>query len=126
MYLDEFYNANNRTWQYYLNLTKMYGYSLFANGIILATAEPTINASAISFNESTPSVAEGEKIRLTIKTTPFLSTDTITFTSGTTAKATVEKIDNRTVEVTGVDAGTSVITASNGTISGTVTVTVTE
>ena len=41
MYLDEFYNANNRTWQYYLNLTKMYGYSLFANGIILATAQPT-------------------------------------------------------------------------------------
>lgn len=126
MYLDEFYNANNRTWQYYLNLTKMYGYSLFANGLILATAQPTINASAITFNETSPSVAEGGKIRLTIKTTPFLSTDTITFTSGTVAKATVEKIDNRTVEVTGVDAGTSVITASNGTISGTITVTVTE
>ena len=24
MYLDSWYNANNRTWQYYLNLTKMY------------------------------------------------------------------------------------------------------
>ena len=43
MYLDEFYNANNRTWQYYLNLTKMYGYSLFANGVILATALPETN-----------------------------------------------------------------------------------
>jgi hypothetical protein len=43
MYLDEFYNANNRTWQYYLNLTKMYGYSLFANGVILATALPESN-----------------------------------------------------------------------------------
>lgn len=31
MFLDEFYNANNRTWQYYLNLTKMYNYSLFSN-----------------------------------------------------------------------------------------------
>lgn len=63
---------------------------------------------------------------MTITTTPFLATDTITFTSGTTAKATVEKIDNRTVEVTGVDAGTSVITATNGTVSKTITVTVTE
>ena len=41
MYLDEFYNANNRTWQYYLNLTKMYNYSLFANGVVFCTEAPT-------------------------------------------------------------------------------------
>lgn len=29
--MDEFYNANNRTWQYYLNVVRMYNYSLFAN-----------------------------------------------------------------------------------------------
>ena len=126
MYLDEFYNANNRTWQYYLNLTKMYNFSLFANGIILATAQPSIETTAIQFNQTSPSVAEGGKIRLTIKTTPFLSTDTITFTSGTEAKATVQKIDNRTVEVTGVQDGSSVIAATNGTVSGTITVTVTD
>ena len=41
--LDEFYNANNRTWQYYLNITKMYNYSLFANGIVFAYEVPNVN-----------------------------------------------------------------------------------
>ncbi len=125
MYLDEFYNANNRTWQYYLNLTKMYNYSLFANGVAICTSAPSVATTAIEFAETTPSVVEGSKITLHIETTPFEANDTITFSSGTEAKATVEKIDNRTVEVTGVDDGTSVITATNGTVSGTVTVTVT-
>lgn len=39
--LDTFYNANNRTWQYYLNVVKMYNYSLFANAIVFATEEPS-------------------------------------------------------------------------------------
>lgn len=86
---------------------------------------PTIEATAIDFNETNPTVEAGEKIVLSLKTTPFNSTDTITFSSGTTSKATVEKIDDRHVEVTGVASGTSVITATNGTISKTVTVTVT-
>ena len=125
MFMDSFYNANNRSIQYYLNNIKMYNMSLFANGVIFATSTPSVATTKIEFNEATASVAEGGKIRLTIKTTPFSANDTITFTSGTVAKATVEKIDNRTVEVTGVDEGTSVITASNGTVSGTITVTVT-
>ena len=125
MFMDSFYNANNRSIQYYLNNIKMYNMSLFANGVILASAAPSVATTSIKFNETSPSVADGSKIRLHITTTPFQANDTITFTSGTVGKATVEKIDNRTVEVTGVDEGTSVITASNGTVSGTVTVTVT-
>ena len=39
--MDTFYNANNRTWQYYLNVVKMYNYSLFANAIVFATEEPS-------------------------------------------------------------------------------------
>lgn len=38
--MDEFYNPNNRTWQYYLNVNKMYNTSLFANAVVLATALP--------------------------------------------------------------------------------------
>ena len=125
MFMDSFYNANNRSIQYYLNNIKMYNMSLFANGVILASSAPSVASTAIKFNETSPSVADGSKIRLHITTTPFQANDTITFTSGTVGKATVEKIDNKTVEVTGVDEGTSVITASNGTVSGTVTVTVT-
>lgn len=125
MYLDEFYNANNRTWQYYLNLTKMYGYSLFANAIIFATAMPSISTTAVDFVETSATVQAGKKIKLHIKTTPFTSTDTITFSSSATTYATVTKIDNRTVEVTGASAGSATITATNGTVSDTLSVTVT-
>ena len=125
MFMDSFYNPNNRSIQYYLNNIKMYNMSLFANGVILASSAPSVDATALAFNETSPSVAEGSKITLSITATPFQANDTITFSSGTEAKATIEKIDNRHVEVTGVDDGTSVITATNGTVSATVTVTVT-
>ena len=124
LYLDEFYNANNRCWSYFLNSTKLFGYSLFANGVIFATAMPSIATTAIEFVEESGSVVAGQKIKLHIKTTPFTSTDTITFSSSSTTYATVTKIDNRTVEVTGASAGSATITATNGTVSDTCTVTV--
>lgn len=34
--MDEFYNANNRVWNVYLNVNKMYNTSLFANAVVLA------------------------------------------------------------------------------------------
>ena len=43
--IDEFYNANNRTWQYYLNDVRMINYSLFANAKVYTTAEPTPSGS---------------------------------------------------------------------------------
>ena len=124
MFMDEFYNANNRSWQSYLNVIKSYNYSLFANALMLVKALPTLNISAMQFNETSPQVKAGEKITLSITTTPFTATQTVTFSSGTTSKATVTKVDDRTVEVTGVDAGTSVITAKAGSVTATVTVTV--
>lgn len=39
--MDEFYNANNRTWNYYLNDVRMVNYSLFANAKVYTTDEPT-------------------------------------------------------------------------------------
>lgn len=125
MFMENFYNPNNRTMQYFLNIIRMYNFSLFSNHTLFVLDDPDVDTTAIAFQEETPTVVEGAKIKLHIKTTPFTSTDTITFSSGTEAKATVEKVDNRTVEVTGVDDGTSVITATNGTVSDTVTVTVT-
>jgi uncharacterized protein YjdB len=122
--MDEFYNANNRTWQYYLNVVRMYSYSLFSNGVVFATALPSVPVTEMSFEETAPKVAVGGKILLKLATTPAQTTSEITFTSGTTANATVRKVDNKTVEVTGVKAGTSVITATSGNVTGTVTVTV--
>lgn len=125
MTMDEFYNANNRTWQLYLNVVKMYSYSLFSNAVVFALAEPAVPATALKFVETAPTVVEGSKITLTVETTPYQANPTISFSSGTEAKATVRKIDDKHVEVTGVDDGTSVITATDGTNSATVTVTVT-
>lgn len=127
MYLDEFYNANNRTWQYYLNLTKMYNYSLFANGVVLATSEPSVDIASMKFTESAGAkVTVGKDIELHIETTPFPANATITYTSGTVANATVaaKEGNNKIAVVTGVKAGSSVITATAGNITATYTITV--
>ena len=127
MFMDSFYNPNNRSIQYYLNNIKMYNASLFANGVVIATSAPSVASTAIEFVETATQAtcAEGAKKVLHLNVTPFQANDTITFSSATEGKATVEKIDNRSVEVTGVDDGTSVITATNGTVSATITFTVT-
>ena len=44
--IDEFYNANNRTWQYYLNDVRMVNYSLFANAVVFATSAPDIGSDS--------------------------------------------------------------------------------
>lgn len=125
MYLDEFYNANNRTWQYYLNDTKMFNYSIFSNGVCLATSEAAVGVDTIKFTESTATITGTETINLKLDVEPFESNETITFTSSATGKATVEKIDNRTVAVTGAGNGSATITATASTSSKTATCTVT-
>ena len=127
MYLDEFYNANNRTWQYYLNLTKMYNYSLFANGIVLCTSAPSVDIVSMKFTESAGAkVTVGDDIELHIETTPFPANATITYSSGTVANATVaaKEGNNKIAVVTGVKAGSSVITATAGNVTATYTITV--
>ena len=127
MYLDSFYNANNRTWQYYLNLTKMYNYSLFANGVVLATSAPSVDIVSMKFTEAAGAkVTVGDDIELHIETTPFPANATITYTSGTVANATVaaKEGNNKIAVVTGVKAGSSVITATAGNVTATYTITV--
>ena len=126
MFMDEFYNANNRSWQQYLNVIKAFNYSLFANAYMLVASIPTVNITSASFVETSPTVVDEEEITLHLATVPFNATQTVTFTSSATGKATVEKVDDRTVTVTGKDAGTATITATAGGQSiATVTVTVT-
>ena len=43
--LEDFRNPNNRTYQLYLNDTRMVNYSLFANAKIYTTEEPTPSGS---------------------------------------------------------------------------------
>lgn len=128
MFMENFYNANNRTMQYYLNVIRMYNFSLFANGVIFATALPEdIPFTSLEFNEEDPEVAVGDDITLSLKALPNRGNADITYTSGTVANATVEADSNdpRKVVVTGVKAGESVITATSGSGADTVTATVT-
>ena len=111
MFMDEFYNANNRSWQNYLNVIKVFNYSLFANALMLVASVPTINITSASFNETNPTVEEEDHITLSLTTVPFNATETVTFASNN-AKATVSKVDDRHVTVTGSNAGTAKITAS--------------
>ena len=123
-YLDEFYNANNRTWQYYLNITKMYQYSLFANAVVLATSTPTIAITSLSFGTDQVSTAVGTNIDVPVTATPFAGTTAIEFTSSdsdvfTTAAKSGEP---RTAVVTPVGAGTAVLTATAGSVTASVVV----
>ena len=124
MFMDSFYNPNNRSIQYFLNIVKIYNFSLFANGVILATSAPTSPITALKFKETAPEVATTEEITLHLEATPAYGNTPVEFSSGTVGKATVTKVDDRTVKVKGVAAGTSVITATAGSVTGTVTVTV--
>ena len=124
MFMDEFYNANNRSWQKYLNLIESFNYSLFANCLQLVTSVPSISATAIQFQKSSETLTMGTPKILEIVTTPVGATETITFTADDSETyVTLEKIDNRHVKVTPVAAtGSAVtITATGGTsgVSGT-------
>ena len=130
MYMDEFYNPNNRTWQYYLNLTKMYNYSLFANAVVFCTSAPTVNPTSMRFVEAAgKTVAVDATMELHIETTPFPANAEITYTSSATGKATVaaKTGDNKVCIVTAKQAGDTTITASalDGAVTATYAVTVT-
>ena len=116
LFLDQFYNANNRTWQYYLNLTKMYNYSLFANAVVFCTSAPSVDVVSMRYTDAAGlEVTAGNTIELHIETTPFPANGEITYTSANTSKATVaaKTGDPKTVVVTAKEAVSSLnITAS--------------
>ena len=128
MALDMWFNPNNRSWQYYLNVVRMYNYSLFANGVIIATADPDVPATAVDASPATLTVTAGEKATASVVTTPVNSTAVITAESSATSYATVE-VSGSTIIVTGVAAGSATITvtatnADSSTVTDTIAVTV--
>ena len=124
MFMENFYNANNRTMQYYLNVIRMYNMSLFANGVIFATAQPTVAATEVKFVEDEAEVAVGNKITLHVETKPFTANPTLTYTSSSDLIATVGSQTGKYIEITGVGGGTATITVTDGTHSDTASVVV--
>ena len=125
--MSDFWNPNNRTWQYYLNVVKMYNYSLFANAVVFATALPEVDVTDIMFAEDAPTaVVAGAKIKARVITTPVNGTQDIVYTTSAEGKATVaaDPNDPRVAIITGVSAGDATITATCNSHSATLAVTV--
>lgn len=119
---NDFEFPSDRVWQYVREAT-MPDLSVGLTTVITQTP-PTLLSIAVT--PATPSVLHPATVQLDAigSYSNFTTADvtgTATWVSGTPAKATV----NSTGLVTGVAAGTSVITASVGAVSGTATVTVT-
>lgn len=131
MFVEEFRNPNNRTYQMYLNLIKQYNYSLFANGVVVCTTAPSVDATKVEATPDTVSVKVGEKATSAIALTPITSTATVTAASSATTYATVTVAsDGKSVEITGVAEGSATITVTatnsdNTTVTDTIAVTVT-
>lgn len=129
MYLDEFYNPNNRTWQYYLNLTKMYNYSLFANGVVLCSEEPEVAITSLSFNApegiTIQEVGDTEGLDITVNP-ETANTPTITYETEDDKVFTVVADENndRHCTITATGEGTATLTATAGNVTATVEVTV--
>ena len=129
-FMENGYNANNRAMQYFLNNIKMYEFSLFANAKVFATSEATVNPTSIKFKkngEYITTLAVGDTpIDVEVETVPYSANASITYASSAQAKATVAKKNsqNKLITITGVADGSSNITGTVGTVSGTLAVTV--
>ena len=127
--MDEFYNANNRTWQMYLNDVNMYQYSLFCNAVVFATEEPEVAITGLKVSENNVTVAEGSTKKVTVSTTPAqANTPTITVASSDSDVATAT-ISGKEITITGVASdtladGEATITVSAGNVTTSITVTV--
>ena len=121
--MDEFYNMNNRTWQYGLNDVRMVNYSLFANAVCFATSMPTIDATDIDAEESSVSINVGETKKVLFDITPANATSEITVSSSAASKATAT-IVGRYVVIEGKEAGSATITITANGHSDTISVTV--
>ena len=102
MFMDEFYNANNRSWQNYLNVIKSFNYSLFANALMFVTEAPTINTTALTVNDDEVSINTTGNFYFGFTTTPANSNDTLS--------VTITNTDN--VATTGLTA--TIVNGENG------------
>ena len=127
MFMDSFYNANNRSIQYYLNVVKMYNFSLFANGVIFATSEPTVAYTSLSYGSgASVSVNKGSTKSVEVEGLPAWANATITYSSGSADIFTVVKDSNneRVCIITGAGSGTATLTATTGSGDATETATI--
>lgn len=121
--MEEFNNGRVLVRNYYLHVWQIMGVSMLSNAIVYATTAPTVAATDIEASASSATVKAGEKVVVPFKTTPVNATSTVSVSSSAEGKATAE-IKGRTVEITGVEAGSATITITANGHSDTISTTV--
>lgn len=127
-YMDEFKNANNRSFNYYYNLTKMFSYSLFANAVVIAEEEPAVPITSLSYGTAEvviENVGDIEGLDITVGPANGNS-PTITYESESDNVFIVEADpnDNRHCILQATGVGTATLTAKAGNVQTTVKITV--
>ena len=121
--MDEFYNANSRCWNYYLNDVRMVNYSLFANALVFATAAPTVDATDVDLASSTITLTAGTTGKVLISLTPENATSAVTVTSSASTYAT-GTISGRYLIVNALQEGSATLTVTANGHTDTIAVTV--
>lgn len=125
--MDEFYNANNRTWQMYLNDVNMFQYSLFCNAVVFASEEPEIAIQGLSYKQTSPvEIKKGDNEGLEVVVTPFQANGEIVYTikdevtedaGGVVATVLASETNPRIAIVSAVAEGTCKLVATSGNVS---------
>ena len=121
--MDEFYNANNRCWNYYLNDVRMVNYSLFANALVFVTSAPTVNATDLDIDTASVTLKAGETVKVPFDITPANATSTVSVTSSASTYATGSVL-GRNIVVEGKAEGSATLTVTANGHSDTISVTV--
>ena len=121
--MDEFYNANNRTWQYYLNDVRMVNFSLFANAVAFVTSAPTVDATNLDIETASVTLKAGETVKVPFVITPANATSTVSVTSSASTYAT-GSVSGRDIVVEGKSEGSATLTVTANGHSDTISVTV--
>ena len=125
--MDEFYNPNNRTWQLYLNDERAYNYSFFASGKLYVTEAPQVTISSITPEKTEVTLTSTTPVKIKFSTNPYQANyPSITVTSSDSSKATasLSETEEKTVVLTAVANGSTTVTITTGTVSATISVTV--
>lgn len=129
-FMEDQRNANNRSYQLYLNNIKMYEYSLFANAIVFASKVSDVAITGLSYgNTSIVNVKTGATQNLEVVVTPFnANTPNITYESsnGDVFTVAADPQDNHKCVITAKNsAGVAILTAKAGNVETHITVNVT-
>lgn len=126
LFLEEIYNPSNRIRNFFLNRIASFNMSLFANGVILASEEPDVTITTATFEHSTATMKVGEVLNETLNTEPFTGNSEITYEVDDETLIGLEKINNKTIAIKGKKAGTATITATSGSVTAQMVVTITD